>query len=552
MRFSNASRFADVSLLAIVSVACKSSAKGTTSTTGTGMGGTGGSGPMPPPSWNRMVTPPADTDASAQRLACGYRAGALPAETQGASHPNGKDIPVDHVLILMQENRSFDHYFSQLPAYGQPDVEVTPAGFTNPDTMGVATAPFHDTRYCFVDTNHEWAGSHTEYDGGKMDGFILANENAGTPPPHPLSDSMSGVRAMAYYDQTDIPFYYWMASEFSIADHYFCSLLGPTWPNREYLYAASSRGATTNIFVGFNDQTGHCSTDADCKGVAGACVNFSSPCPTADPGTCACKGACKVDADCGQDAPVGTCDTADGGICQPIGRTIFDYMEQRGIYWKVYGDGTPGYAVATQAFLKYNTVHHRAIADLMSDAAAGTLPAVAFIDPHLGNEVYNGDDEHPPATPFPGQLFVAQVVDAVTKSPNWPSTALFITYDEHGGLFDHVPPPNACPPGDFDPVLQPNDPPGKFDRYGVRVPMMLVSPFAKKHYVAHDVYDHTSIVRFIEARFILPAITNRDANAEVPWEMFDFTGVPHATAPTVTLPDPETAKVNSCTSVWVQ
>ena len=549
MRFTLAWSFAALSLVSILpAVACKSAGKGTSSTGS--VGGKGGSGPTPPPSWNRMVTPPSDTDASAQRLACGYKAGSLPAETQGASHPNGKDIPVDHILILMQENRSFDHYFMMLKQQGQPDVEVAPSTYVNPDPMGVSVPPFHDTRYCFVDTNHEWAGTHQEYDGGKMDGFVLANQGWGTPPPHPLADSMSGTRAMAYYDSSDIPFYYWMANEFSIADHYFSSLLGPTTPNRLYLYAASSRGLTQNTLASFDDQTGHCLTDTDCGGVAGACVNFGNPCnPQNDP-SCACKGTCKVDADCGRDAPVGSCDLPDGGICAPVGRTIFDYMEQRQLDWKVYGDGSPGFALTAEAFLKYRT-HHHVLADYYADAAAGQLPQVAFLDPHLAMENYAQDDEHPPATPFPGQLFVAKVVAALTKSPNWSSSALFVVYDEHGGLFDHVPPPNACPPGDFTPVLQAGDPPGLFDRYGVRVPMMLVSPFAKKHFVAHDVYDHTSIVRFIEARFILPAITDRDANAEVPWEMFDFAGAPHATPPAVTLPDIQQAKIDACKPVWV-
>ena len=192
------------------------------------------------------------------------------------------------------------------------------------------------------------------------------------------------------------------------------------------------------------------------------------------------------------------------------------------------------------------------------DVASGSGPNAAQAGSIVGGVVTPGTDvlmRHQTlkfaANIATVSVFVAKVVDALTKSPNWSSSALFVTYDEHGGLFDHVPPPNACPPGDFTPVLQAGDPPGLFDRYGVRVPMMLVSPFAKKHFVAHDVYDHTSIVRFIEARFILPAITDRDANAEVPWEMFDFAGAPHATPPAVTLPDIQQAKIDACKPVWV-
>jgi phospholipase C len=502
-----------------------------------GAGGAGGTD-QGPPAWNRAVTPPADDEAAAKRASCTYKAGSLPAETQGKSHPTGDAIPVKHIVVLMQENRSFDHYFSKLPAFGQPDVEVVPASFSNPDTKGAAVKPYHDTKYCFVDTNHEWAGSHDEYDDGKMDGFVKANEGSGTAPPHPEADATSGVRAMSFYDQTDIPFYYWLANEFAIADHYHCSLLGPTWPNRMYLYAASSRGATSNDLVDFTDRKGACKDDAGCGGVAGACVDGG------------CKGTCKADADCGVDAPAGTCDTAGGGVCQPISRTLFDYLEQRHVSWIVYASGTPGYAITTDSWLKYRSDHQKSIDDYYADAAAGTLPDLAFVDPHLGAEKYDQDDEHPPASPQPGQRFVAKAIDALAKSPNWASSALFLTYDEHGGLFDHVAPPPACEPDDIEPKLKGDDPPGHFDRLGFRVPMIVVSPFAKKHFVGHHVYDHTSIVRFIEARFTLPAITNRDANAEAPWEMFDFEAPPHAAPPKVTIPEVDQAKLDACAKVW--
>jgi phospholipase C len=534
-------------LLAAASlVACGGNTNNTTGTgghggmmtTGTGGTGTGGMIDNGPEAWNRMVTPPPDDEASQKRLACAYKAGMLPAETQGASHPSGDKIPVKHILVLMQENRSFDHYFQKLPEAGQTDVEVAPPTYTNPDKMGTQVAPFHDSTYCVVDTNHEWEGSHVEYDDGKMDGFVLANEGSGSPPPHPLSDSMSGVRALGYYDQTDLPFYYFLANEFSIADHYHCSLLGPTWPNRMYLYGSSSRGATSNNLTDFGDQKGACAGDADCGGTAGSCVGGS------------CKGSCTQDADCGVDAPKGTCDVGSGGVCKRIQRTIFDYMEQRHLNWKVYASGTAGFALMVEQYLKYRADHLFTIDDYYADAKAGTLPDVAFIDPHLAAEAYDQDDEHPPAVPHVGQKFVAQVVDALTKSPAWSESALFITYDEHGGFWDHVPPPPACPPDDKQPILSPGDPPGAFDRYGVRVPMMVVSPFAKKHFVSHKLYDHTSIIRFIQARFVIPAITNRDANAEAPWEMFDFAAPPHATPPAITIPTVNQSILDNCAKVW--
>ncbi len=522
-------------LAATSALACASK-----STSGTG--GAGGAGPLPgPPAWNRTVTPPTDSVATTQRLACAYKAGSLPAETQGASYPSGSAIPVNHIVVVMMENRSFDHYFSQLPAYGQTDVDVAPSTYTNPDGMGGTVSPYHDTELCLADTNHSWAGSHQEYDNGAMDGFYLANNDNGTAPPHPLSDSLSGARGLAYYDQTDIPFYYWLASTFSIADHYHAALLGPTWPNRMYLYASTSRGATQNVVTNFIDQAGGCASDSACPGgAAGSCVNGS------------CKGTCKVDSDCGLDVPVGTCDVAGGGDCQQVGRTIFDYMEQRQLNWKVYADGTPGWALMLATWLQYRGAHQFPLASYAADAAAGTLPDVAFVDPDLGNEIYAGDDEHPPGMPQGGQNFTATAIAALTKSPNWSSSALFLTYDEHGGFWDHVPPPAACEPDAIQPMLESTDPPGAFNQYGVRVPMMVVSPFAKAHYVAHGVYDHTSIIRFIQARFVIPALTARDANAEAPWEMFDFASPPFLTPPTVTIPPLDEAGLTACAKVWVQ
>lgn len=440
--------------------------------------------PLPGPTeWNRDVKAPDDADAVDERASCGYHAGDMPAETQGKSHPNGSEIPVDHIVVLMQENRSFDHYFQKLPEYGQPDVEVAPAGFTNPDGNGVAVAPFHDTQYCFVDTNHEWGGVHQQVGGGKMDGFFASNDGWHEAPAHGTLDLISGHRAMGYYDETDLPFYYALASEYAIADHYHCSLQGPTWPNRMFMYAATSFGMTGNSF------------------------------PEAD-------------------------------------KTLMDYLEERQVTWKLYASGTPGFAMFVPQFLKYREAHLAGIEDYFADAKAGTLPQFALVEAKLGDERYNQNDEHPPAMAPLGEAFTATVVDALTKSDNWSRSALFITYDEHGGLYDHVVPPAACPPDDIPLKFGQGDPEAKLDQLGVRVPMMVVSPFAKKHFVAHHVYDHTSIVRFIEARFVIPALTNRDANAEAPWEMFDFDKVPHAKPPSLPIPVPDQSKVDACAKIY--
>jgi phospholipase C len=405
-----------------------------------------------PAEWNREVTPPPDGEAATKRASCGYAVGALPAETQGESHPSGADIPVDHIVVLMMENRSFDH-------------------------------SFHETQLCFVDTNHEWHGTHQQIGGGAMNGFVVSNEGWHEVPVNGTLDMISGNRAMGYYDQSDLPFYYWLASTFAIADHYHSSIPGPTFPNRMYLYAASSFGLTHNTVLA--EKT-----------------------------------------------------------------TIFDHLEKREVDWKVYTTATAGFAMFIDKLIAYQADHLKSVDDFFADAAAGKLPAVAFVDPNIGIGGAAKNDEHPPAVAMIGQEFVAQVTDALTKSPNWSKSALFLTYDEHGGLYDHVVPPPACPPDELTPI-GPNGPEeGAFDQLGIRVPMMVVSPWAKKHFVAHHTYDHTSIVRFIEARFVMPALTNRDANAEAPWEMFDFDSPPHADPPAIPIPTVDQAKVDACVQLF--
>jgi phospholipase C len=439
--------------------------------------------PLPGPSeWNREVTPPTDAEAEANRASCEYEAGALPAETQGESTPSGKDIPIDHVLVLMMENRSFDHYFQKLPEYGQPDVDVAPPGFSNPDPNGMPVEPFHMSDYCFVDTAHGWGSVHEQVNDGKMDGFVTTNEMNHELPANGTLDMLSGKRAMGYYDQTDLPFYYWLASEFSIADRYFCSVQGPTWPNRMFLYAGTSFGLVRNTFP-------------------------------------------------------------------PDATTLPDYLTQRGVSWKVYVSTIAGLAMFASKISQYSQ-NFAEIPQYFADAAAGKLPQVAFVDPGMALDGVAGNDEHPPALAQAGQKFTAEVIDALTRSPVWSRSALFLTYDEHGGLYDHVVPPKACPPDDTAAVLEPGEAEGAFDELGVRVPMMVVSPYAKKHFVGHRTYDHTSIIRFIQARFRIPALTGRDANAEAPWEMFDFENPPHMTPPTIQIPTIDAAKLQACKAVF--
>jgi phospholipase C len=412
-----------------------------------------------------QVATPTSTATATPTAPCSFQAGALPDETLPADAPRGAQIPIEHVIVLMQENRSFDSYFGRLPAAGHANVDGLPAGASNPDSDGTAVPVFHQNPYCTEDTNHEWSGSHDEFDDGRNDGFVIAN-------------NPDGARAMGYYDQTDLPFYYGLANTFAIADRYFCSLLGPTYPNRFFLLAATAFGHIRN-------------------------------------------------------------DMMQGGFTQ---RTIFDVLDEHQISWKVYYNDVP----FTFLFKLKSPRNRVRYSQFLTDAQAGTLPQVAFIDPAFSTLSGPETDEHPPASIQVGQQFVASVIDALFQSPNWASSALFLTYDEHGGFYDHVPPPPACVPDDIPPMLEAGDPAAEYDRYGFRVPFVLVSPYARPGFVSHAIYDHTSILRFIETRFGLPALTNRDANADPMLGLFDFSHPAFLNPPTLPAASLDAARQAQC------
>ena len=162
------------------------------------------------------------------------------------------------------------------------------------------------------------------------------------------------------------------------------------------------------------------------------------------------------------------------------------------------------------------------ISEFFTDAAAGSLPAFSLVDPDFGNR----SEENPQDVQF-GDQFLAQVVNAVMASPQWPSTLLVWCYDESGGYYDHVPPPKAVKPDDVAPALAAGDHRGDaFNRYGFRVPAGVVSPFARPNYVSHVVHDHTSILKLVETKWNLPALTYRDPNADNLLDSVDLTSPP--------------------------
>jgi len=471
----------------------------------------------------------------------------------------------------MQENHSFDNYFGVLPfAAGSPYHNAKGSGAkracaatdhtcvdglnckvdkktgalkcanSNKSNIKGKVVAFHDPRYCTgPDLDHSWNGTHREVSFKKpndtlkkspMDGFV--QQNALTE----LPDQAVDHDTIGYYDDSDLPFYYSLATTFAMSDRYFCSVLGQTFPNRSYLVAATSFGhLTTNEIIS---------------------------------GEVAAQGGYK-----------------------PITGTIYDLMNTNNVSWTDYYSDLPYSLVFNPS-----SSHQQPMAKFFTDAAAGTLPAVSFIDPSAApDQIINGltfeTDEHPPYDIRAGQYFVSTIVAALRNGPNWKDSVLIFTYDEHGGFYDHATPPAApqggaltpdgiapgqCadlsdPPASMEvgggvncsfsstgeaPALCPPCVKGKtgcgftptgpypatcatFNQLGVRVPFVAVSPFSKQQYVSHTVGDHTSILALIEKRFLNGAhMTARDQNANTLEDLFDFDTSPslNATVPTAPLP----------------
>jgi phospholipase C len=199
------------------------------------------------------------------------------------------------------------------------------------------------------------------------------------------------------------------------------------------------------------------------------------------------------------------------------GGTIFDRLDRLGISWKTYYSNAPSMAIIPGAVTRARLRNIARLRHFYADAAAGRLPQVAFVEP-----AFKYTDEENPEDVQYGEQFVAKVVQALMASSNWRRSVLFYTYDEHGGFYDHVPPPPAIKPDRIPPRLAAGDASGDYDRYGMRVPLIAVSPYSRRNYVSRVVQDHTSILKFIETVWNIGALTFRDANARDMTDYFDF------------------------------
>ena len=431
---------------------------------------------------------------------------------------------IEHVVILIQENRGFDHYFGRYKGVrGFDDRTVTqPDGSSifsqKVDDKGGRLLPWNiDTTIspqapprpgdCTDDIDHQWLGQHTVWNKGAMDQWVLS---------HQKTNPSDAALTMGYYERKDIEFYYALADQFTICDAYHCSTIGGTDINRMF------------------SMTGTIDPDGWDGGAQFLDTRVS-------------------------DRPkwYGALGKAGKWVTYP------EQLQAKGVSWKVYStaDGqqldnillyfknyqSPSSPLFQNAFGSQNAPPY--LADFTADCQAGTLPSVSWIVAGAA------ECEHPPAAIEWGADFTYHVLQAITLNPAlWAKTALFITYDENGGFFDHVPPPvpDLRTPGEFFPSVPAGSPAYTesgngtvLDPIGLgfRVPLLVVSPFSRGGFVCSDTLDHTSLLRFLETRFGAE-IPTRDAKTQRPglseWRRktvgdltaaFNFAAAPDSSAP---------------------
>ncbi|HTJ46774.1 MAG TPA: alkaline phosphatase family protein [Kofleriaceae bacterium] len=346
-----------------------------------------------------------------------------------------KDTPgIRHVVLLMMENRSYDHWLgARAMVEGLPGDGLT-AGMSNQDANGTAVPIFPATadKYCVPDPPHGWDLAHVQFADGANTGFVVAHQME-----HPGDTSV-----MQYMLRADLPVTWALADAYATCDRWFASVMGPTWPNRMFWLSGTSMGMTHN-------------------------------------------------------------DLPTGGYTAP---TIFDRLEQGGIDWQLYYGDLPFAALlGTGVQVSFDGKLQR-MTKFFADCADGTLPQVSYIDPPFAY----GDD-HPPHDPPYGQAFLASVYNALASSPLWPHCLLIVTYDEHGGFFDHVPPPKCTDERASE----------GFDQLGFRVPALAIGPYVKAGHVSSVVRDHTSALHHLEGMFGLAPLTARSTAAADLSELLD-------------------------------
>ncbi len=381
---------------------------------------------------------------------------------------------IKHVVVLMQENRSFDHYFGAMPGVrGFGDRSAIPGVFKQPDPKNPDgyLYPFHaDTHstsaQALPSTSHDWDPQHDSWNNGAMNGFVTARMNS-------RIDDYDGIDAqysMAYFKRDDIPFQWALADAFTICDGYHCSVLGPTWPNRLYL------------------MTGQ----IDPSGLHGG-PTYGNYVPT------------------------------EGYSWQ----TYPELLSAAGVSWKVYQEvDNYGFNVleyfdqyqnaSTSSPLYQNAMRFYQPGQFEYDAINDRLPTVSYILPT------SYQSEHPDFMPAAGADYVKSKVDAIAANPDvWAKTVFILIYDENDGYFDHVVPPTAPAgtAGEYIPTSVTTSAPGPIG-LGFRVPCIIVSPWTVGGFVCHDTFDHTSVTRLLE---LVTGVVNPNITAWRRQTVGDFT-----------------------------
>jgi phospholipase C len=372
----------------------------------------------------------------------------LPASVQAAlaaQRPTGGLEKIEHVVLLMQENRSFDHYFGTLPGvrgFADPEALRLSTGksvFYQPDAVNPDgyTLPFHlDTKttsaQAIPSTSHAWAVQHQAWDDGAMDQWL---------PAHRAADGVNGPYVMGYYEESDIPFHFALANAFTVLDRHHCSVLGPTWPNRLYW------------MTGTNDPNGL---------NGGPIISNSYP-----------NGAYTW-------------------------TTYAERLEAAGVSWQVFQEEDNYSCNMLENFAQFQNaapgtpLYDKGMARQPAgafEAAAQNdqLPTVSWIIPT------STQSEHPNYLPAAGADFIAGKIEAIASNPDvWNKTVFILVYDENDGLFDHVPPPTPKA-GTTDEFIG-----GLPIGGGFRVPSIIISPWTAGGWVCSEPFDHTSHLRFLE------------------------------------------------------